>query len=88
MSDTSVWSVFAYMTGDAEGVNDEHRRISEWQIQDVVRWCVHRGYDNVYLSRDPVAKTRFQKRSVPPQVRHHGIRVVEGSNSEPGGAAA
>lgn len=87
MTAVSVWRLFAFMADDEAGRFDERRRISEWQIQDVVRWCTARGYDSIYLSRDPVDKVGFEKRP-PVPVRHH-MHLVEGSKGEqPGDAAA
>lgn len=86
MSEVSMWTLFAYMSQDGEGAADERRRIAEWQTYDVLRWALARGYDNIYFSRDPVEKTRFEKAEKVP-VRHH-MHVVEGSSGSPGGEAA
>lgn len=86
MSDVAVWSVFAYMTGDTEGRMDEHRRPAQWQLHHVVDWCVDRGYDNIYISRDPVATARFD-RGAPVPVSHK-MHLVEGSGDEQPGDAA
>ena len=50
MSRVSQWKFFAFMDKES-GRRDEHRELAEWQIEDVIRWAVHRGYDNILLSR-------------------------------------
>lgn len=87
MSDVPTWTLFAYMTGDAEGAQDERRLVAPWQLKSVLDWCVHRGYDHIYFSRDPVETTRFEK-AAPAPVKHHGIHLVEGSRGEQTGDAA
>jgi hypothetical protein len=60
VSDVSLWSLYAFMDGDEDGANDERRMLAEWQVPDVARWALARGYDNIYLARVP-EKTRFEK---------------------------
>ena len=69
MAEVSTWSLFAYMDGDA-GHNDEHRLLTEWQLQDALRWCVTRGFDNIYLARleEPA---QFVKADPVPGITHH-----------------
>jgi hypothetical protein len=71
MSDVPVWCLFAFMDGDEEGRNDERRVVADWQVQDVVRWCTTRGYDHIYLSRDPMGRRCFEKQPTPDGVKHH-----------------
>ena len=82
MSAVSVWTLFAFMSDDGEGKQDERRRIAQWQIEDSVRWAMARGYDNIYLSRDPVETTHFERKS--PVLRLH---YSEERDAQPGDAA-
>ena len=59
VSEVPTWRLFAFMDDDEEGRQDETRVIGEWQVDDVVRWCRHRGYDHIYLTRSD--STRFAK---------------------------
>ena len=86
MSDVPVWRLFAYMDDDEDGERDETRTVTDWQLEDVLRWCRFRGYDHVYLRRIPAESVRFQ-RGAPVPVRHH-MHVVEGSKGEQPGDAA
>ena len=70
MADVASWDVFAYMDAD-DGTLDEHRlSVPEWRIEDVLRWCRSRGYDNIYLHRDTEPAT-FQRASPVDGVTHH-----------------
>jgi len=69
MSEVSEWSMFAFMdTGGHE--HDVHRKLAEWQLQDALRWCVSRGYDNIYLARLD-DKTTFERRRMPDSLVVH-----------------
>lgn len=81
-----MWSLFAYMDDDEAGATDERRRLAEWQLQDALRWCVTRGYDHVYLRRDPVEKSHFRRGGSVP-VSHH-MHLVEEPRGEFSGDAA
>lgn len=71
MSDVAVWHLYAYFHADEHGERDEHRWVAEWQIDDVVRWARHRGYDAIVLTR--TSKTaRFEKAAAPAGIRHQG----------------
>jgi len=61
MTDVSTWHLFAYKHDDSEGKDDEHRNVAEWQIDDVVRWARHRGYDAIILNRTS-EKQEFHKK--------------------------
>lgn len=86
MSGVPVWTFFAYMTGDAEGKQDQHRRVAPWQIHSVLDWYMDRGYDHIYLSRDPVETTEFKKAE--PTRSRHRMHVVEAADHVPGDEAA
>lgn len=62
MTAVSVWRLFAYMDDDEDGALDESRRLADWQVEDVIRWCVVRGFDHVYLRRVPGETGRFEAR--------------------------
>lgn len=66
MSDVAVWHGFAYMTGDEHGELDTKKRLADWQLEDWLRHVTTRGFDNIYLSRDPVNTTRFAPGPPPP----------------------
>lgn len=51
MAEAPVWTLFAYFNDDDTGARDEHRKVAEWRVDDVVRWCRHRGYDTILLTR-------------------------------------
>lgn len=51
MAKVPTWTFFAYFNGDAEGERDERREVADWQLDDVVRWARHRGFDTILLSR-------------------------------------
>ena len=90
MSDVPVWRLFAYMDDDEDGEQDESRRLADWQVQDVVRWCTTRGFDHIYLCRVPGETRRFQRAPTPTGVTHR-MRLVEGSHGlerEDGDSAA
>lgn len=71
MTDQAVWHLFAFFHDDKNSERDEHRNISEWQIEDVTRWARHRGYDVIMLTR--TAETaRFEKHPSPEGIRHSG----------------
>lgn len=79
MSDVPVWHLYAYMTGDELGEQDEIRRVTDWQLEDALRWCRFRGFDHIYLYRDEQETARFQ-RTAPTGVRHH-MRLVDGPDA-------
>ncbi len=70
MSDVPLWNLFAYFNDDEDGAHDESRVVAEWQIDDVVRWCRHRGYDTILLSRTNASRKFAKHRSQ--GVRHSG----------------
>ena len=86
MSDVSVWHVFAYMNDDEEGCQDEQRRPLEWQLPHVLDWCVSRGFDHIYFSRDPDQKVAFKRGAkVPTRPVFH---IVEGVGDRESGDEA
>ena len=74
----SVWRLFAFK--DDDPASDETRMVAEWQIQDVVRWCVHRGFDHIYLNRTPLDCDYTPAPAVDGIVHH-------GSDTQPYGVA-
>jgi hypothetical protein len=70
LSGVSSWRLFAFMDGDPDGVHDESRTVTDWQLGDVLRWCQTRGYDHVYFCRVDERVT-FEKRPVAGDVVHH-----------------
>lgn len=71
MSEATVWHLFAFFHGDENSERDEHRNLAEWQIDDVVRWARHRGYDAILLTRTNET-ARFEKPGAPKGIRHSG----------------
>jgi len=51
LAEATVWDLYAYMHGDADGDRDERRTVPEWQVEDALRWCRFRGYDCIVLTR-------------------------------------
>ena len=51
MAAVPTWTIFCYFNADANGERDERREIMDWQVEDVLRWARHRGFDVIHLSR-------------------------------------
>lgn len=85
MTSVSLWRLFAYM--DDDDSCDERRVLADWQIGDVVRWCMTRGYDHIYLSRDPSETTRWERIADPEEIRHTSnivaLRSPSGDQEDP-----
>jgi hypothetical protein len=73
MSDVSTWSLFAFMDSGGHD-RDVHRRLAEWQLQDALRWCVSRGFDNVYLARLD-DKVPFERKPIPESLLVHSGEI-------------
>jgi hypothetical protein len=57
LANVATWHLFAYFNRDEE--RDEHRTLADWQVEDALRWCRTRGYDNILLTR--VGETEFHR---------------------------
>jgi len=86
VTEVPLWRLFAFMDDDEDGEQDESRTVSDWQVPDVLRWCVTRGYDHIYFRR-VAGETVLFERAAPAPVRSH-LQLVEGSSREPGDEAA
>lgn len=71
MSSVSTWRLFAFMDDDPDGLQDESRLLADWQVEDALRWCRTRGFDHIYLARDPQARAQFARADPVPGVTHH-----------------
>ena len=74
------------MDDDEHGNLDEGRTINEWQLQDVLRWCVTRGFDHIYFCRTS-GRVRFERAQSPEGVVHHYGTVEETQDARGGDAA-
>lgn len=71
MTEVPIWNVLAYMTVEDELMTDERRSVPEWRLEEVLRWCRTRGYDNIILHRtDDVAQFRHAP-SIPDTLIKH-----------------
>ena len=86
VSGVSEWRLLAYMDGDDGGKLDESRTLAEWQLQDVLRWCVTRGFDNIYLCRTD-GRVQFDRAPSPEGVVHTYGTLEETQDARGGDAA-
>lgn len=71
MSDSQLWTVFAFQHGDDPGANDETRTVPEWRLEDTLRWARHRGYDSITFTRTQ-ATVPYRQPAPSPGIRHSG----------------